>query len=295
MAPVAGRIVWVDVEKPTREELELLREPFGLHPLAIEDCLTFDQRPKLEEYPAHLFVVIHEVRLANGELSSNEIHTFIGQNFLVTVREEPCKRIEEVKSRVIGAQDIYAKGPAFIYYLLADSVASHNVVTLDALSETIDDVEEHALNVADNTTLPRFFELKRSLGTARRALSPQRDLFAMLSRVDSRWVSERTSLYFRDVYDKLARAVEMLESQRDLLGNVLDAHFSVVSQRTNEIVKRLTILSAIFLPLTFVTGFFGQNFDYLPFHSRTFMWFALGTCALVPPAMLYWFRRRGWL
>jgi len=291
--PADGALLWVDVEAPSRAELEAL--PFRLHQLAIEDCLTFDQRPKLEEYPEHLFVVIHELNLDTSEISGHEIHAFIGKNFMITVRERPCRRIDEVIQRVAGANDIHARGVGFIYYLLADGVASHNLVSIDQLSEAIDQMEEHALNVADQTTLPRFFELKKSLGAARRALSPQRDLFAMLSRVDSRWISERTALYFRDVYDKLARSVESLESQRDLLANVLDAHFSVTSQRTNDIVKRLTILSAIFLPLTFVTGFFGQNFAHLPFHSLAFMWVALAACAVIPPTMLLWFRRRGWL
>ncbi|MGC4087341.1 MAG: magnesium transporter CorA family protein [Polyangiaceae bacterium] len=174
-------------------------------------------------------------------------------------------------------------------------MASHNALTLDGLTEAIDGVEEAVLEASNQTMLPRVFELKRSLGAARRALSPQRDLFASLSRFESQWVGERTAFYFRDVYDKLARIVEALESNRDLLGNVLEAHFSVVGQRTNEIVKRLTILSAVFLPLTFITGFFGQNFDFLPFHSIHFMWAAFTVSALVPPVMLLWFWRNRWL
>jgi magnesium transporter len=293
--PEDGELVWIDVQAPTREELERLREPFGLHPLAIEDCLTEDQRPKLEEYPGHVFVVIHELALQGDELSAKEIHAFLGQRFLITVRDHPCRRVDEVIARVLGSRDLHERGIAFVYYLLADAVASQNALTLDAFTEAIDAIEEEVLEAQNQTLLPRMFELKRSLGSARRALSPQRDLFAALSRLESQWVGERTAFYFRDVYDKLARSVETLESNRDLLANVLEAHFSVVAQRTNEIVKRLTILSAIFLPLTFVTGFFGQNFDHLPFHSLTFMWAAFGCCIIVPPSMLFWFWRRGWL
>lgn len=293
--PQDGELVWIDVQAPTREELERLRVPFGLHPLAIEDCLTQDQRPKLEEYPGHVFVVIHELSLQGDEVEGREIHAFLGKQFLITVRDHPCRRVQEVAQRVLGAQDLHERGVAFIYYLLADAVASHNALTLDTLTEAIDGIEEEVLEAQNQSMLPRMFALKRSLGAARRALSPQRDLFASLSRFESQWVGERTAFYFRDVYDKLARTVETLESNRDLLGNVLEAHFSVVAQRTNDIVKRLTILSAIFLPLTFVTGFFGQNFDYLPFHSLTFMWAAFTCCIIVPPSMLFWFWRRGWL
>ncbi|MFZ5892017.1 MAG: magnesium/cobalt transporter CorA [Myxococcota bacterium] len=294
-APREGELFWIDVQEPTREQLERLREPFGLHPLAIDDCLTLDQRPKLEEYRGHVFVVVHELSLDGEELEGREIHTFLGANFLITVRDHPCRRIDELVQRVLDATDLHERGPAFIYYLLADAVASHNALTLDVLTEAIDGVEEQVLEGKNQSMLPNMFALKRSLGAARRALSPQRDLFAALSRLESVWVGERTAFYFRDVYDKLARAVETLESNRDLLGNVLEAHFSVVAQRTNEIVKRLTILSAIFLPLTFITGFFGQNFDHLPFHSVTFMWVALACCVLVPPTMLFWFWRRRWL
>jgi magnesium transporter len=294
-APHEGELFWIDVLEPTREVLERLREPFGLHPLAIEDCLTLDQRPKLEEYPGHVFVVVHELSLVGDELEAREIHAFLGKNFLITVRDHPCRRLDDVASRVLGATDLHERGAAFIYYLIADWVASHNALTLDGLTEAIDGIEEEVLEAANQSMLPRVFALKRALGSARRALSPQRDLFASLSRFESQWVNQRTAFYFRDVYDKLARTVEALESNRDLLGNVLEAHFSVVAQRTNEIVKRLTILSAIFLPLTFVTGFFGQNFEYLPFHSLTFMWTAFACCLLVPPSMLLWFRRRGWL
>ncbi|HET9931389.1 MAG TPA: magnesium transporter CorA family protein [Polyangiaceae bacterium] len=295
LAPNPEYLLWVDIEAPTREELERLREPFGLHPLAIEDCLTQDQRPKLEEYPSNIFVVIHELSRNGDELEGKEIHAFLGERALITVRDHHCRRVEELVLRVLGASDLYERGIAFVYYLLADAVASHNAVVLDELTEAIDDIEQQVLEGENEMTLPRIFSLKHSLGSARRALSPQRDLFVSLSRLQPRWVGERTAFYFRDVYDKLARTVEALESNRDLLGNVLEAHFSVVAQRTNDIVKRLTILSAIFLPLTFLTGFFGQNFDHLPFHSVTFMWAAFGCCIIVPPSMLFWFWRRGWL
>ncbi len=295
IAPDPNNLIWIDIEGPTRDDLERLREPFGLHPLAIEDCLTQDQRPKLEEYPSNVFVVIHELTRNGDELEGKEIHAFLGERSLITVRDHHCRRVEELVSRVLGASDLHERGIAFVYYLLADAVASHNAVTLDELTEAIDDIEQQVLEGENQTTLPRIFSLKHSLGAARRALSPQRDLFASLSRLQSRWVGERTAFYFRDVYDKLARTVETLESNRDLLGNVMEAHFSVVAQRTNDIVKRLTILSAIFLPLTFLTGFFGQNFDHLPFHSVAFMWAAFGCCIIVPPSMLFWFWRRGWL
>jgi magnesium transporter len=293
--PAPGTLRWIDIEGPTPEVLWPLKEAFGLHPLAIEDCLTFDQRPKIEEYPGHVFLVIHELSLVQDEIEGQEIHAFLGEHFLISVHSHCCRQIDGLAERVLGDGGLYDRGTSFIYYLMADAIASHNATTLDELAEHIDDVEDRVLAASSAGVLPVVLQLKRALGAARRTLSPQRDLFSTLARVEKRIVNERTAFYFRDVYDKLARAAETLETSRDLLTNVLDAHFSQVSQRTNEIMKHLTVLSAVFLPLTFVTGFFGQNFQGLPFASPILMWIALAVCFLLPPVMLFWFRRRKWL
>lgn len=293
--PAGNDLVWIDVQTPIAEELERLRVPFGLHPLAIEDCLTFDQRSKLEEYPGHVFVVVHELDFDGNGFSEHEVHAFLGKQFLITVHQKVCRRIDAVREHVLGDQTLHARGIGFVYYLLADSIAGHNAEALDALAEKVDEVEDRIFRMPQSSALPVLFQFKRALGTARRTLSPQRDLFSSLARLPTQVVSERTAFYFRDVYDKIARTVETIETSRDLLSSVLEAHFSLVSQRTNDIMKHLTVLSAIFLPLTFVTGFFGQNFEGLPFRSHALMWLALIFCAVLPPAMLYWFRRKKWL
>lgn len=293
--PPPGVLRWIDIEAPTSELLERMRDPFGLHPLAIEDCLTFEQRPKLEEYPHHLFVVIHELSLTGAEPVALEIHAFLGPTFLITVHTEACRRIHQLAERVIGGSVLQGHGIAFLYYLLADSVTTENAKVVDALADSIEPVEELVLEAHDKDALARVFELKRALASARRAISPQRDLFAALSRLERDPTDQRTALYYRDVHDRIVRSVETIEVGRELLTAVIDAHFSLVSERTNEIVKRLTLVSAIFLPLTFMTGFFGQNFEHLPFGSAKLMWLAVGSCLFLPLAMLLWFRRRKWL
>jgi magnesium transporter len=146
----------------------------------------------------------------------------------------------------------------------------------------------------DPEDLAKIFALKRTLVLMRKVLSPERDVFAVLSKRGDPRVSEKTALYFRDVYDHLVRIYESIDTGRDLLGNALDAYLSMASNRTNEIMKRLTLLSAVFLPLTFITGFFGQNFEHLPVHSDAVMYAMAGACLLIPPAMVIWFRRSGW-
>jgi magnesium transporter len=156
-------------------------------------------------------------------------------------------------------------------------------------------MEEAVLARAAHRDLSRIFELKRVLITMRRTLSPQRDVLAILAKRGSAFIDARTTVYFRDVYDHLVRISEAIDAARDILGNALDAYLSSVGQRTNEIMKRLTILSAVFLPLTFVTGFFGQNFDSLPIHQGWILGFVCALCVALPYAMLRWFRSNGWL
>ena len=293
--PEAGTLRWIDIERPDAAMLEDLRAPFNLHPLAIEDCLTFGQRPKLEEYPGHLFVVIHRLELDGATLSGKEIHAFISPGVLITVHAEPCIELPRVVQMIAHDHGVNARGVGFIYYLISDLVATANDDVLSLLADAIEDIESELFAGGKEPPLPRLFELKRSLSAARRFLSPQRDLFAALTKLESRSLGERTALYFRDVYDKVVRANESIEASRDLASNVLDAHFSQLSQRANDVMRRLTALSAVFLPLTFITEFFGPNFAMLPFDSHTLMWLVMALCAALPATMVYWFYRSRWL
>lgn len=293
--PETELLRWIDIEQPDPETLERLRVPFNLHRLAIEDCLTFGQRPKLEEYPGHLFVVIHRLELEDSCLEGHEIHAFLAPGVLITVHSEPCLELSRVTERIAHDGTVYTRGIGFVYYLIADQIALANDGILSCIADSIEDVETEVFSGGKEPPLPRLFALKRSLSAGRRYLSPQRDLFAALTKLDHLAVGERTALYFRDVYDKVVRANESIEASRDLASNVLDAYFSQMSQRTNDVMRRLTALSAVFLPLTFITGFFGQNFEMLPFSSQPLMWLVVSLCVALPATMLYWFYRRRWL
>jgi len=173
-------------------------------------------------------------------------------------------------------------------------VVDANFPILDLMSDHLEEIENAVLEHPRREDLSRIFSLKRTLVEMRKVLSPERDVFSLLSKRGDPRVSEKTSLYFRDVYDHLSRIAEGLEAARDLLGNALDAYLSTSANRTNEIMKRLTLLSAVFLPLTFITGFFGQNFDHLPFHNDAFMYSMIATCVLIPTVMVLVFKRSGW-
>jgi magnesium transporter len=295
--PSPGMVRWIDLRAQDEATMQLLGERFGFHPLTIEDCLQVDQRPKLEEYGDYLFMVMHGFDCPSGrphEATARELHAFLGAGYLVTVHADAMEPLEKIWQRVAGDPALGRRGPDFLMYLVADAVVDANFPILDLVADDLEEIENAVLERAQRSDLARIFSLKRTLVEMRKVLSPERDVFSLLSKRGDPRVSEKTSLYFRDVYDHLSRIAEGLEAARDLLGNALDAYLSTSANRTNEIMKRLTLLSAVFLPLTFITGFFGQNFEHLPYHSDAFMYSMITACALIPTAMVLLFKRSGW-
>ena len=294
---------WIDLRGQDPPQLELLRERFDLHPLTIEDCAHLDQRPKMEEYRDHVFLVTQGFSAKGDklrELELQELHAFLGDRFLLTVHVEEVAALEEVWARLAGDPRLLERGVDFVYYLVADGIVDDNFPILDRVADELDELEDAVLALPRLEDLHRIFELKRHLVAMRKVLSPQRDVFGLIAKRGDARISEKTAIYLRDVYDHLVRINESIEGNRDLLGNALDAYLSAVGQRTNEIMKRLTILSAIFLPLAFVVGFFGQNFQNLPFfrdwmHSDHLMWWMVGICLATPVGMLAWFKHKRWL
>jgi magnesium transporter len=296
--PPAGVIRWVDIEKQDESKIGTLGERFGFHPLALEDCLHFDQRAKLEEFDGYVFIVMHGFQCPSGdaaELVPTELHAFLGAGFLVTVHEDKIPALDEVWRRITADPAVGRRGADFVYYLIADKIVDGDFAHIDRISEALDDLEEMVLAQTQPRELQRLFQLKRTLVGMRRTVSPQRDVFALLAKRGTAFIADKHAPYLRDVYDHLVRIGEAIESARDLLGNVLDAYLSMVAQRTNEVMKQLTILSAVFLPLTFVTGFFGQNFDALPQRSEVALYVVAAACVAIPALMLLWFKWRKWI
>jgi magnesium transporter len=294
--PPAGSVRWIDLVAQDDAALALLAQRFDFHPLTIDDCRHFDQRAKLQEYSGALFLVVHgfsDAAEVTG-VAPHELHAWVGSGFLVTVHAEAMAGLDEVWARVAGDRGLLGRGADFIYYLVADQLIDRNFAILDRLSDSLDEIEEAVLHRAERRDLGHIFRLKNTLVLLRRVLSPQRDVFALLSKRGHELIQERTSLYFRDLYDHLTRIYESIDAARDLLGNSLDAYLSMVAQRTNDVMKRLTLLSAIFLPLTVLTGFFGQNFSALPIGSRVLYDGMLAAMALIPAAMILWFRLSHW-
>jgi magnesium transporter len=283
---------WVDVTGPTEASLEPLMRQFGLHRLAIEDCLHLDQRPKMDSYRDHQFVVIQGFCLEEGafEPTLHELHCFLGKDWLITVHDDAEPAIESLKIRLTAAQ--FSLGADHLLYLVADALVDNQFPITDRLNERIDELESLVFQDPAQKHLQEVLALKRTLSFMRRVLSPQRDVIGLMTRGGVMHIGEHTTVYFRDVYDHLIRIHEQLDTARDLLGNAMDAYLSVVANKTNEVTKQLTIFASIFLPLSFVVGFFGQNFEVLS-HFPAFLTM-LALMISVPTFMLWWFKRQGW-
>jgi magnesium transporter len=295
--PAAGQIRFIDCIAPNAQELAMLQERFSFHPVAIEDCGQYDHRPKFEVYDDHLFIVIHALRPESSEpdrLDARELHAFLGANYLVTVHDKPIEGIDTVGKRLAQEPLLARRGSAYLYYLVADTVTAAVFPWIEELIERIENAEDDLLEAPSSAALTEAYTIRRLLASIRRVLAPQREVFAALSKHQGPTLNKKVVPFYRSVHDDVMRLTELVETAREHVSNLREAHLTTMSQHTNAVIHRLTVLSAVFLPLTFLTGFFGQNFEALPFSSRELFYAALAVTAIVPTAMLIWFRRRGW-
>lgn len=288
---------WIDIQDQTPAEIAWLGAAFGFHPLALEDCLHLDQRSKFEDYPSALFLVLHTIVVGDDpcDLRLRELHVFLTDELLVTVHAEPLRELDRVLERVRREPDLLGRKPDALLHLVCDEVVDSQFPVIEQIRETVDSLENEILTRPEPHMLQRIFATREALVQLRRALSPERDVLLQLTKGVDKRVGDRVSLYFRDVHDHAVRHAEAVDQAKDALKDVLAAYHSAAANRTSEIVKRLTLFSAIFLPLTFVTGFFGMNFAHLPFDNDGFLLAALASMLLLPAAMGLWFWFSRWI
>jgi magnesium transporter len=291
---------WLDLEDPSPEQIKQIEQIFNLHPLTIEAVSTFSERPKREHYDGYVSLVVYGVDAtaeAGGSLL-REVHALISGDYIVTLHPSPFKAITDLRERLKKEED---RGEQALIYFILDAVLSTYSPVLDRVDDAIDSLEEAVIESPREESLQTIFSLKRDLIGMRRVVLPMRDFFARDSDEISKLpgMQKDDSLYFRDLYDSLVRSSELIDSYRDLLSGATDMYLSTVANRQGEISKQLTIIATIFLPLSFLTGFFGQNFTFLTNHiiNHTWTFFVLGLGLLVMSIGLLWlwFRRRGWL
>jgi len=287
---------WLDIAAPDDDDYELLSQTFGFHQLTIEDVKHQNQRPKLDGYDTYTFAVLFVVSFDGGHISFREHHLYIGANYLVTVHQEPEPSFAKLNQRIAESSESVCRTTSYLTYLVMDTLVDATFDALEALDELVDRLQDEILDEATTAQLSRLQELKHAAAELRRTLGAQRDMFQRLVTLALEQDRETTA-YYRDVYDHVIRQYETCDSLRDLLTGAMDVYLSVVSNRLNMTVKALTVVASLFLPLTFLTGFFGMNFAWLVQRISTPYAFAIGLVlmAVSIATQLYFFRRRGWI
>jgi magnesium transporter len=290
---------WIDLISPSREDLSRLADIFHFHPLAVEDTEQFGQRPKLDNYGDHIFLVFYGVWQDDvGRPELHEVHMFISGQYLVTVHRDPLVPLEQQREQLSGRA---LHSEQFLLYRVLDALTDSFFPALSDLDDEIDALESAVLENPTNAQLERLFSLKRELIMMRKVVTPQRDIFARsideLAELPGLQLDERD--YFRDVYDHLIRISDLIDSYRDLLSGATDLYLSTVSNKQNDVMKQLTVIATIFLPLSFITGFFGQNFSFLVtdlIRSEGSFWvIGVGSMVATCVVLLGFFRRKGWV
>ncbi len=290
-----GCVVWVDLVDPGEDDFACLSEEFQLHPLAMDDARKHGQRPKLEHYPTHAFLVAYSYTLA-------EVDLFVGPNWVVTVRGrnedgEPWS-LDAARARIgrLASGDVSVGA---LVHTVLDTLVDGYFLANDAFEDEVEEFEERILTeqLGDEDTIQaQLLSVRRRLVEFRRVVVPLRDVMSSLMRGDVSWVDDQTRLHLQDVYDHVLRAIEQLDSQRELVGNAVDAHLAIVSNRMNQVMKRLTAWGAILLGATLVAGIYGMNFENMPELSWPFGYpMALGIMGLITVVGYRYFSRRHWL
>ena len=295
-AALAGEsFFWLDLDAGATDLDEVLRRGFGFHPLAVESAVRFGQRPKIDDYDDYAYLVVHGA----GEEGSGtaEVHLFLGGHYVVSIHRGPCPVLEGVRSRIGHHHADEVSAPQLVLmYLIVDALTDSFFPVLSDMDDRIDALEDAILSQPTDEQLGEVFAMKRALLGIRRVVGPERDMFS--GAVTLPGGSEEADRYVRDLYDHLIRIGDMVDGYRDLLSGVMDTHLSTVSNRLNVVMKQLAAIATVFLPLTFLTGFFGQNFGWLVGHlGGAWAFLVLGIGVELVAAGLLWalMKRRGWL
>jgi magnesium transporter len=292
---------WLDLVDPSDEQLGALAERFGWHPLALEDMREQRQRPKLDRYEDQMLIVFYGARtrepLSGDRPHLLEVHIMVSGSWVVTVRRQGCTELDELRRRIA---DDPSRDEELVVYRIFDTLTDTFFPVLEQIDDAIDELEDAIVQHPTDEQLQRVFRLKRRLVVLRRVVAPQRDLAARtIDEIgDLPGLARGSRDYFRDVYDHLIRVSDLVDSYRDLLTSTMDVYLSTVSNRLNVVMKQLTIVATVFLPITALTGFFGQNFGWLVRHVTSFWAFAVfgvGGATMSCVILYVWFRRQRFL
>ncbi len=296
--------LWVDLEGEPPQVCEpILRQAFDFHPLAVEDALQESHVPKVDDWDTYLYVVLHEATLDQADqvqLETMEVDLFVGANYLVTHRTRPVAAVDRVWSICQRDDRHLRKGSTHLLYTLADELVSDYMPVVEGFDEAIERLEESMFSAPTPSLLEQISALKRTLLHLRRIIAPQREVLSKLARGDYAVIDPDDRVFFRDVYDHLVRLHDIIESLRELLGGALEIYLSVINNRMNDVIKTLTVITTLFMPVSFLAGFFGMNFfqatvSFEAWTGRVAFAVMIAAMILLPLGMFLWIRRRAWM
>jgi len=302
-AAAGGEFFWLDLDVhdpgPDDDVKALLIDTFHFHPVAVEAADQFGQRPRIDDYEDFVHVVTFG--MAGDGKNVAEVHCFVTEKFIISIHQGDCPALGTVCDRVDNHHSSQVAPPQIgVFYLIMDTLVDSFFPVLSDFDDAIDDLEGAILKTPTEEQLGTLFEMKREIMTIRKVITPQRDMISTLNAgmVEIPGMTESASAYFRNLYDHLIRISDMVDSYRDLLSGAMDTHLSMVSNRLNVVMKQLAVIATIFLPLGFLTGFFGQNFAWPLAHLTTmseFLFLGIGSEVVAIAILFVLFRRRGWL
>ena len=294
-------VTWINVDGlGDAQLLESIGEGFGLHPLVVEDILTPDQRPKMEAYDDYLYIVLRmlDFEEKDGKTKSEQVSLVLGKDFLLSFQETGEDIFDPVRERIRGAKGRTRKlGPDYLAYSLIDAVVDRYFIILEKMGERIERMESELITNPTPKTLRHLYKLKREMIRLRKSVWPLREVVSALERPEyGPLISKNTRIYLRDVYDHTIQTIDTVETFRDMLSGMVDIYLSSISYKLNEVMKLLTVIGTIFLPLTFITGVYGMNFQFMPELGDPYGYFgALVLMLTVALVMLAYFRVKRWL
>jgi magnesium transporter len=299
LGPGGPSALWVDLQDPTADEAQTLSRVFGFHELAIEDALAEIHHPKVESYGDYVYLILHGIRLTERrhQFSTQDIDFFLARNYLVTVHGRPSRSVDRTIELCERSPHVLAEGPAALMHRLVNELVDHYRPEVDKLHEQIDALERQVFEAPAPDQVRRMMLLKKGISSLRHVVMPQRDAIGRLARREFALIDEQLAYRFRDVYDSLVRIADEAAMFQDRLTGLLDAHLTSISNRLNSVMKVLTVIATIFMPLTVLTGMYGMNvpLPHLPGGEAAQFWWILAIMGALSAVMLWLFRRAGWL
>jgi magnesium transporter len=292
-------LLWVDISAIDDPDIDLLTDIFNLHPLTIEDFIMANARPKVENFKDYIFMVMFSMEShdkAKSKIITSEINYCLGKNFLITAHDNKVGTLCTSQERIRKQSPMMMSGADFLLYSILDCLVDSYFPIITEFDDMVDDMSDELFSEPSNTTLKKIYNLKNEIMFLRRTIGPQADVMSLIARGEFPFISPVNSVYFRNIYDNLVRLNDIVGTSRDVITGAMEAYVSVVSNRLNEIMKTLTIIATIMMPLTLIASIYGMNFKYMPELSSKYGYpSAIVSMAVITIVMLIYFKRKKWL